>query len=99
MCLGTDGLASVDTLNLFDEMAFIRSNHPNVAPAEILKMATLNGATSLRMDSLFGSLEMNKVGRFLVYGGDCAGDPYEVLTGGIDMSKLEWAGGELDLRA
>lgn len=97
-CLGTDGPASVETLSLFDEMAFIANRFPSVPPGAILRMATLGGAEALRLDSLAGSLEMNKLARFLVYSGDLGNDPEAALTGGIDMDKLAWAGGTIDLR-
>jgi cytosine/adenosine deaminase-related metal-dependent hydrolase len=97
-CLGSDGPASNDTLSIFDEMAFLRSRHPHVSPADVLRMATLNGAEALRIDSLLGSLEINKVGRFLVYRGDIGNDPVEAITSGIDVTMLEWSGGEIDLR-
>lgn len=98
LCLGTDGLGSADSLSLFDEMAFIRREYPEVPPEQLLRMASLNGARALRIDSFLGSFEQNKAGRFLAYWGDFGNDPYEALTSGIDKTKLEWVGGEIDLR-
>jgi cytosine/adenosine deaminase-related metal-dependent hydrolase len=46
--LGTDSLASNDTLSLFDEMRHVRDNHPSVSPLETLEMATMNPARALR---------------------------------------------------
>ena len=94
-CLGTDGLGSVETLSLFDEMAFVRQRHPGVEPAALLRMATVNGARALRIDGRFGSLAPERIGRFLAYAGDEVGDPLEALTSGIDHSKLFWVGGEV----
>ncbi|OQY45717.1 MAG: hypothetical protein B6240_08435 [Desulfobacteraceae bacterium 4572_87] len=45
--LGTDSLASVSTLNLFDEMRFIHEHFPGLNPDVILKMGTQNGARAL----------------------------------------------------
>lgn len=98
LCLGTDGLASAPSLSLFDEMAHLRRRHPGLDPAVVLHMATLGGARALRMDSLAGSLEMNKLGRFLAWRGDCGNDPLDALTAGVDHGDLTWVGGEIDLR-
>ena len=46
LCLGTDSLASTDSLSMFDEMRAI----PGLAPLDVLKMATLNGARALGFD-------------------------------------------------
>ena len=46
-CLGTDSLASVPTLDMFDEMACIAANYNSIQPSQILQMATINGAAAL----------------------------------------------------
>jgi len=55
-CLGTDSLASVDTLSLFDEMAFISSSFPLIVSSDILEMATVSGAKALGLEDQAGSL-------------------------------------------
>ncbi len=55
-CLGTDSLASVDTLSIFDEMSFVRDAYPDISSSYILAMATLFGAQVLGIDSYVGSL-------------------------------------------
>ena len=63
-CLGSDSLASVTSLNLFDEMGFIAERHPEIRPQIILAMATVNGATALgRTDC--GSIEPGKRARLI----------------------------------
>lgn len=47
LCLGTDSLASTDSLSMFDEMRTLSASEPGLAPADILQMATLNGARAL----------------------------------------------------
>lgn len=59
-CLGTDSLASVDSLNMFDEMAFVANRFPNIASSEILAAATINGANALGFGNIFGSLTPRK---------------------------------------
>ena len=96
LSLGTDGLASNDSLSLFDEMQFIRDNHPAVSPSQLLEMATINGAHSLQLDSLLGSLEKNKLARFLIYKGYNGNSPVEAITGIIQPDLLHWAGGDIE---
>jgi len=56
-CLGTDSPASVDSLSLFDEMAFTARSFPGVAPETLLSMATVYGAEALGLADRFGALE------------------------------------------
>jgi len=97
--LGTDGLGSVDSLSVFDEMAFIRKALPEIEPEALLTMAealltmaTLNGARALRFEREIGSLARGRIARFLVYRGDIGRDPADALTSGIDHMLLSWVG-------
>lgn len=47
LALGTDSLASNDSLSLWDELAFARSVYPEFAPQELLAIATRGGARAL----------------------------------------------------
>jgi aminodeoxyfutalosine deaminase len=47
VCLGTDSLASTESLSLFDEMREFARNHPSTSPEAILALATTNGARAL----------------------------------------------------
>lgn len=65
--LGTDGAASNNNLNLFEEMllaAIIHKGHsgdPTAVPAaQALRMATLGGARALGLEGLIGTLEVGK---------------------------------------
>jgi 5-methylthioadenosine/S-adenosylhomocysteine deaminase len=67
VALGTDGPASNNRLDLFQEMKTAALLHkiskmdPRVMPAErILEMATLNGAEALGLEKEIGSLEIGK---------------------------------------
>lgn len=63
-CLGTDSAASVTSLNLFDEMAFVAERHPEIRPQTILAMGTMNGARALGRPEI-GSLEPGKAARLI----------------------------------
>lgn len=65
--LGTDGAASNNNLNLFEEMhlaALLQKwlcRDAEALPArQVLRMATINGAKALRLDDELGSLEVGK---------------------------------------
>lgn len=56
VCLGTDSLASVDSLDLMDDVAALHREFPDLHPAVIVRMATSGGAEALGLSDL-GSLE------------------------------------------
>jgi cytosine/adenosine deaminase-related metal-dependent hydrolase len=58
--LGTDSLASCDSLSIFDEMKYIVNNYNNISPADLVAMATQYGADALCMGKYSGSLEPGK---------------------------------------
>jgi cytosine/adenosine deaminase-related metal-dependent hydrolase len=66
VCLGTDSLASVlkarnqpIELNMFAEMRALASAAPDLAPASIVRMATINGAAALGKKGELGELSAN----------------------------------------
>lgn len=63
--LGTDSLASCDSLDVFDEMAFVRKHYPALDPETLFSMATVNGARALGIDHLTGTLSTGKRAAFL----------------------------------
>ena len=56
VCLGTDSLASNQTLSLFDEMRAFQKSFPNISPNEILRLATINPARALRYENALGQI-------------------------------------------
>ncbi len=81
VALGTDSLASAPDLDLFAEMAALREQHPGLAPATVLRMATLNGARALGLDRDLGSIEPGKLVALLTAPlEDQDDDPLEVVT-------------------
>ena len=78
--LGTDGAASNNDLDMFEEMltAALLAKHttgdPTKAPAAaVLEMATIGGARALGMEDRIGSLEAGKRADVVVVGVDRAG--------------------------
>ena len=60
--LGTDSLASVPTLNMWDEMRYALKIHKKdgVTAEDIFKIATIGGAKALGLDKEIGTLEPGK---------------------------------------
>ena len=56
ICLGTDSLASNESLSLFDEMRAFRRSEPGISPDKILKMVTVNPARALRQENTLGRI-------------------------------------------
>ncbi|HBN79307.1 MAG TPA: chlorohydrolase [Planctomycetaceae bacterium] len=51
VALGTDGRGSNPDLSIWNEVRFLKQQFPDVEPRRLLKMATINGAKSLGMDT------------------------------------------------
>jgi 5-methylthioadenosine/S-adenosylhomocysteine deaminase len=65
--LGTDGAASNNNLDLFQEMKIsallqkVNTMDPTVLPAEkVIKMSTIDGATALGLQNQIGTIEVGK---------------------------------------
>ena len=57
---GTDGRGSNPDLSMWHELQFVAHRHPQAAPLELLRMATLDAARALQMDERVGSLTVGK---------------------------------------
>jgi cytosine/adenosine deaminase-related metal-dependent hydrolase len=58
ICLGTDSLASNESLSLFAEMRAFQRSEPGISPDEILKMATVNPALALHQEKMIGRIRL-----------------------------------------
>lgn len=87
LALGTDSLASNDSLSLFDEARFAAAQWPGLfSPEELLFMMTLGGAQTLGLDDVTGSLIPGKRADFLVV--EAAGAPEQLPERIIYEGKL-----------
>ncbi|MGN5956393.1 amidohydrolase family protein [Sphingobacterium lactis] len=73
--IGTDSLASNDSLDILEEMKVIHQEFPDLDFNDTIKWATINGARALNLDHQLGSLEEGK-------------QPGLVLLEGMDTFKL-----------
>lgn len=58
--VGTDSLASNNSLDILDELKTIQRFFPDISPTEMLRWATANGATALQLQDSLGSFEPGK---------------------------------------
>jgi cytosine/adenosine deaminase-related metal-dependent hydrolase len=69
LALGTDSLASNDSLSLWEEMRFALDQFSaELAPEEVFQMGTSGGAAALGLSDRFGSLEAGKRADFQIIG-------------------------------
>jgi 5-methylthioadenosine/S-adenosylhomocysteine deaminase len=89
VAIGTDGAASNNSLDMFQEMKLAAvlakgvAGNPEAVPASVaLRMATINGAKALRIDKHVGSLETGKEADMIVVDlGDISSLPtYSVVS-------------------
>jgi len=65
VCIGTDSLASNESLSVLDELRFLHRRNGSLAPATLLAMGTLAGARALGLGAQCGSLETGKRADFV----------------------------------
>src|SRR4030095_9390051 len=56
ICLGTDSLASNESLSLFAEMRAFQPSELEISPEKIFEMVTLNPASALRQQNTLGRI-------------------------------------------
>lgn len=58
--LGTDSLASNDSLSIWEEIQVIRENYPTIPLETLIEWGTINGAKFLGLEEEYGSFEAGK---------------------------------------
>jgi cytosine/adenosine deaminase-related metal-dependent hydrolase len=94
VAIGTDSLASTDTLNMFDELAALRRLAPEVTAARLLESATRVGAEALGFGQHYGTISAGRRARFasvtLPAGiGARSEDMEEYLVSGVSAAAIE----------
>jgi aminodeoxyfutalosine deaminase len=90
LAIGTDSLASNDSLSVLDEIRFLQQMSPEEFTAEeLLEMATWGGAKALGIEGRTGSLEAGKRADFLVFSDCIPGDGKSPCAAILEKAKLE----------
>jgi len=82
--LGTDSLASNDTLDILEELKVLHQEFPHLEFNDTIKWATLNGAKALNLDQTLGSLEVGKSPGLILLEGMSQG----VVTPNIKVKRI-----------
>lgn len=91
VAIGTDSLASVDDLSIFEELAELRRLAPAVPAARLLESATRHGAEALGFGGDFGTLEPGRLASAIaVQVPPGVEDVEEYLVGGIEPGAITW---------
>ena len=91
VAIGTDSLASVASLNMFDELAALRRIAPEVSAASLLESATRTGAEALGHGDRYGSLAPGKRPALLEVRVPAGlRDVEEYLVGGVAPADVRW---------
>jgi aminodeoxyfutalosine deaminase len=89
VCLGTDSLASNQTLSIFEEMRAAREAFPFLTSTELLEMATINGARALGLAGRLGVLRPGAFADLIALRG---GDSPDLATRIVEhRGNVDWA--------
>ena len=89
VAIGTDSLASVSTLSMFDELAELRRIAPDVAAASLIESATRIGAEALGFGETFGTIAPGRRAAFATVAiPPDTRDVEEYLVGGVPPSAV-----------
>ena len=93
VAIGTDSLASTDTLNMFDELAALRRLAPEVDAARLLDSATRVGAEALGFGRHYGTISEGRWARFATVAlppgiGARGEDVEEYLVSGVSADTI-----------
>jgi len=90
VAIGTDSLASVASLNLFDELAELRRIAPDVTAASLLESATRIGAEALGFGATHGTISPGKTDALVAVDVPSnVGDVEEYLVGGVPVAAIQ----------
>jgi cytosine/adenosine deaminase-related metal-dependent hydrolase len=96
ICLGTDSLASNETLSLFAEMRAFHTEFPSVSPEEILQMATINPACALRQENALGKVRPGFLADLIAIPCSASTDVFEQIIAFDDPVKFAMVNGECE---
>jgi aminodeoxyfutalosine deaminase len=85
ICLGTDSLASNDSLDLFSEMRIAKKIYPTLSARDLLEMVTIRPARALKLERRLGKIAPG-------YLADAIAIPFKGRTGNVCEAILQTKG-------
>ncbi|HUI08225.1 MAG TPA: amidohydrolase family protein [Verrucomicrobiae bacterium] len=96
VCLGTDSMASNDTLSMLDEMQTLARMFPRMPAQSLLEMATLHAAKALNQTDKLGRITPGAWADLIAAPWEGAGaDPYEAIVYADKAVSFSMVGGEV----
>lgn len=96
VCLGTDSMASNDTLNMLDEMQTFGQMFPRMPAQELLELATVSAAKALNQVEKLGRIATGAWADLIAAPLDGAGgDPYEAIVYADKVVSFSMVSGEV----
>ncbi len=96
VCLGTDSMASNDTLNMLDEMQTLARVFPRMSAQALLEMATLHPAKALNQPEKLGRIAPGAWADLIAAPlQEAGGDPYEAIVYADKTVSFSMVGGEV----
>ena len=89
VCLGTDSLASNQSLSMFEEMRATSDMFTFLSPSEVLEMATINAAQALGLPGRLGVLRPGAMADMIAIRSGPGGDLPECILN--HRGNVEWA--------
>jgi cytosine/adenosine deaminase-related metal-dependent hydrolase len=80
VALGTDSLASNDTLGMLEEVRLAARRFPHIPAAAIFEAGTATGANALRISDDYGTLEPGRKASFFVADLKAAPEPQRIFS-------------------
>jgi cytosine/adenosine deaminase-related metal-dependent hydrolase len=95
VCLGTDSLASNDTLDMFAEMQAVAREFPRLEAEQILRMATVCGGKALNLPDKLGMITPGAWADLIAVPWDgVSSDPYEAVVFAERRVRFSMVGGK-----
>ena len=96
VCIGTDSLASNESLSVLDELRFLFRKYPQLDATALLAMGTIRGARALRLERHVGSIIPGKHADFTVVPvqSDGAHDPVRNILESAEPPRAVFIAGE-----
>tara|TARA_B100000315_G_scaffold251296_1_gene285828 strand:+ start:9419 stop:10651 length:1233 start_codon:yes stop_codon:yes gene_type:complete len=95
VAIGTDSLASNETLNMFEELILIKKQLSEMSYETLLKMATINGARALGLEKEVGSLQTGKKADIIGVKMNRDGDIYKSIFSAKGEISFSMVNGEM----
>ena len=95
ICLGTDSLASNESLSLFAEMHAFQKELPSVSAEEIFQMVTVNPARALRCENALGRIRPGFTANLIAIPCSTAADIFEQILAFDEPVKWSMVNGNL----